>query len=371
MSDSSLLVISEASKRFATPEGGSVTALDAVSLEVQGNEFITLLGPSGCGKTTLLRAISGFEELDSGAIAIDGQPMTGVPPYRRPVNTVFQNYALFPHLSVGDNIGYGLDVTGVAKAERNRRVAETLDLVGLTGFERRRPGQLSGGQQQRVALARAVVNRPKLLLLDEPLSALDRKLRETMQLELKNIQHELGIAFVFVTHDQQEALTMSDRIVIIDHGKVQQVGTPTAVYDTPKSVFAAQFVGEGNLFHGKLSRDGELSIVHTDQGFPVVARAADPGMVEGEEVAVLIRPEDLRLADMKAATDDQAVLPATLLQTVFVGADFQLLASVGNGQTLKATIRDPSRTLASRLRQGATVRFSYHPDAPKLLPPGD
>ena len=208
---SKLVQIISAYKKFKTPEGDSVTALDDVSLEVNTKEFITLLGPSGCGKTTLLRSISGFEELDSGEIIIDSQAMRNVPSYKRPVNTVFQNYALFPHINVENNIGYGLDVTGCLKKERNRRVKETLQLVGLSGYENRKPIQLSGGEQQRVALARAIINRPKILLLDEPLSALDRKLRQSMQLELKNIRNELGIAFIFVTHDQEEALTMSDK----------------------------------------------------------------------------------------------------------------------------------------------------------------
>ena len=221
----SIAEVRGAVKRFAAPEGGTVTALDHVSLSVRPSEFVTLLGPSGCGKTTLLRAISGFEDLDDGEVRIAGQQMTGVPPHRRPVNTVFQNYALFPHLSVGDNVGYGLDVAGVAKRERNTRVGETLERIGLGGFEQRKPDQLSGGQRQRVALARAIINRPSLLLLDEPLSALDRNLRKTMQLELKGLQHDLGICFLFVTHDQEEALTMSDRVVVLNNaGHIEQVG---------------------------------------------------------------------------------------------------------------------------------------------------
>ncbi|MFP6729141.1 MAG: ATP-binding cassette domain-containing protein, partial [Alphaproteobacteria bacterium] len=213
---SPIVEVREAVKSFATPEGGAVTALDGVSLKVELREFVTLLGPSGCGKTTLLRVISGLEELDAGEVLIAGEPMTDVPPHRRPVNTVFQNYALFPHLSVGDNVGYGLDVAGVPRRDRNTRVGETLELIGMTGFERRKPDQLSGGQRQRVALARAIINRPSLLLLDEPLSALDRNLRQSMQLELKSLQHDLGICFLFVTHDQEEALTMSDKVVVLN-----------------------------------------------------------------------------------------------------------------------------------------------------------
>jgi spermidine/putrescine transport system ATP-binding protein len=249
-----LVRLRSAVKRFDTPEGGAVMALDQIDLSVGENEFVTLLGPSGCGKTTLLRCISGFEDLDAGSLGIDGRAMAGVPAYRRPVNTVFQNYALFPHMTVGANVAYSLDVAGVARSERRRRVAEALDLVNLQGLEQRKPAQLSGGQQQRVALARAIISRPRILLLDEPLSALDRKLRQAMQLELKNLQHELGISFVFVTHDQEEALTMSDRIVVMDHGRVQQIGSPTEIYHRPQNIFVAQFIGESNLFAAQVDK---------------------------------------------------------------------------------------------------------------------
>ena len=370
MGDSPVITISGASKRYAAPEGGHVQALREVSLEVGANEFITLLGPSGCGKTTLLRAVSGFEDLDSGTISIDGQSMSHVPPYRRPVNTVFQNYALFPHLNVGDNIGYGLDVAGVPRGERDQRVAEALTLVGLTGFERRKPRQLSGGQQQRVALARAIVNRPRVLLLDEPLSALDRKLREAMQIELKTIQHELGIAFVFVTHDQQEALTMSDRIAVMDQGQIAQVGSPTEVYDRPRSVFVARFVGEGNLFEGVLRRDGATLVVETREGLAIRVAADGIDSVEGATVMVLIRPEDLELLAADATPSAaHATLAAEVAQTLFVGSDFQVMARATGGLPLKATIRDPARNLSRRLSPGMRVSFSYPLAAPRLLAP--
>ena len=364
-----LVVISEAVKRFAAPEGGFINALDAVSLDVGDSEFVTLLGPSGCGKTTLLRAISGFEDLDSGSITIDGQAMEHVPPHKRPVNTVFQNYALFPHLSVGDNITYGLEVTGCPKPERKKRMADALALVGLGGFERRKPRQLSGGQQQRVALARAIVNRPKLLLLDEPLSALDRKLRQAMQLELKNIQNELGISFVFVTHDQEEALTMSDRIIVMDHGRVQQMGTPTEIYDAPASIFVAQFIGESNLFEGTVARDGNAITLETEHGLRLVATDSAGALSNGGRAAVLIRPEDLDLAESDDAGDgSHALIDAILMQTVFVGSDFQIVAETADGLEIKATIRDPSRRLATRLAHGSPVRFRYRHDATRLLP---
>ncbi len=365
-----MISIRDASKRFAAPEGGVVHALRGVSLDVGDKEFITLLGPSGCGKTTLLRSISGFEDLDEGSIAIDGREMAHIPPYRRPVNTVFQNYALFPHLTVGNNIGYGLDVTGCPRSERDRRVAEALELVGLAGYERRMPRQLSGGQQQRVALARAIVNRPRVLLLDEPLSALDRNLRESMQLELKNLQHELGIAFVFVTHDQQEALTMSDRIVVMDQGRVQQVGRPTEVYDHPTSVFVARFVGEGNLFEGEIRPSGDVLHLAGSDGGPEISVAADESPIRSGRAAVLIRPEDLEIDGGGGATDPGwAVLDVVVQQTLFVGTDFQIVGALDGGLPLKATVRDPSRQLAGSVGPGSRIRLRYRLRAPRVLAP--
>ena len=357
--------IRQATKRFAAPEGGMITALDNLSLEVGANEFITLLGPSGCGKTTLLRAISGFEELDAGEIFIDGQPMVGNPPHRRPVNTVFQNYALFPHLSVGDNVGYSLDIAQVAKAERNKRVVDVLDLVGLSGMENRKPSQLSGGQQQRVALARAIINQPKLLLLDEPLSALDRNLRQAMQLELKNLQHELGISFVFVTHDQEEALTMSDRIVVMDGGSIQQIGAPTEIYDRPNNTFVANFVGESNLFNATVSEvsNGCTEAV-TDNGIRLTAEKSEARI--GDKVTVLIRPEHLLL--QAGDLDEYASLSGTLQQSIFVGTDFQLIVKLAAGGALKAVIRDSARQAASGLVPGEDITFQYLPSSAHVIP---
>src|SRR5215467_10863062 len=230
-----------------TFEGGTVRAVDSVSLAIRSNEFFTLLGPSGCGKTTLLRLIAGFEMQDSGTIAVEGKSLDGLPPYRRPVNTVFQSYAVFPHLTVAENVAFGLDMTRHPRAEIEARVKEMLGLVKLEGLESRKPAQLSGGQQQRVALARALANKPRVLLLDEPLSALDLKLRTEMQLELKRLQHEIGVTFVFVTHDQHEALTMSDRIAVMRAGHILQVGTPEEIYEHPTARFVADFIGETNL----------------------------------------------------------------------------------------------------------------------------
>jgi spermidine/putrescine transport system ATP-binding protein len=284
-----IIRIDQATKTFRAPEGGSVTALNNVSLAIRNNEFLTLLGPSGCGKTTLLRAIGGFEDFDSGSLFLDGQSIAGLPPYRRPINTVFQNYALFPHLSVAANVGYGLDVAGVSRPERESRVTAALDMVGLGGMGARNPRQLSGGQQQRVALARAIINRPKVLLLDEPLSALDRQLRQSMQIELKSLQHELGITFVFVTHDQEEALTMSDRIAVMNRGSIQQLGTPTEIYDRPANRFVAAFIGISNLYAGSVATvENGIAQIVTGEGLAIRARC---DLAPGSAVDVVLRPE--------------------------------------------------------------------------------
>ena len=237
--------LSAVTKRF-----GEFVAVGDLTLDIYEGEFFSLLGPSGCGKTTTLRMIAGFEEPTEGGISVDGDPMRGVPPYRRPVNTVFQSYAIFPHLNVFDNVAFGLRRSGVKGEELHKRVTEACEMVQLSGFEKRKPNMLSGGQQQRVALARALVNHPKVLLLDEPLGALDLKLRKEMQLYLKNLQHEVGITFIYVTHDQEEALTMSDRIAVMNEGRVQQVADPPTLYEHPKNRFVADFIGQTNVFSG-------------------------------------------------------------------------------------------------------------------------
>jgi putative spermidine/putrescine transport system ATP-binding protein len=257
------------SKRY-----GDVVAVESLDLEVKRGEFFTLLGPSGSGKTTTLRMIAGFEEPDSGRVELAGRNVTGEPPYDRSVNTVFQDYALFPHMSVGENIEYGLRVKGVGKDERRRRASEALETVRLGGYEQRKPNQLSGGQQQRVALARAIVNEPRVLLLDEPLGALDLKLREQMQVELNSIQTELGITFIYVTHDQEEALTMSDRIAVFNQGHVEQIGPPTEIYERPDNAFVAGFVGVSNL----LERDGRRFTVRPEKIFIVENGDAPTGL---------------------------------------------------------------------------------------------
>ncbi len=261
----------------ATRYFGEVKAVDAVSLSIQPGEFFAMLGPSGSGKTTCLRLIAGFEQPDSGQIRIAGADATALPPYERDVNTVFQDYALFPHMTIGDNIGYSLMLKKVPKSERIKQVADMLDLVQLSGLEHRKPTQLSGGQRQRVALARALINRPKLLLLDEPLGALDLKLRQQMQLELKTIQRQLGITFIFVTHDQEEALTMSDRLAVFNSGKIEQVGSPMVIYERPMTEFVANFVGVSNWVNGKLAQ-----------------------RLTGHAQPFMVRPEKIRIAALDA-----------------------------------------------------------------------
>jgi len=291
---------------------GSVTAVDGIDLDVANGEFFSLLGPSGSGKTTTLRMIAGFELPTEGAVLLDGRDVSRLAPYQRDVNTVFQDYALFPHMSVGQNVAYGLMVRKVPREERRRRVAEALRMVRLDGYEDRRPSQLSGGQRQRVALARALVNRPKVLLLDEPLGALDLKLREEMQIELKAIQRDVGITFVFVTHDQDEALTMSDRIAVFNNGLIEQVGTPADVYERPATAFVAGFVGTSNLLEGD------------------VAKA-----VNGSPATFTVRPEKIRMTDPgTAVAPDECGLDGTVRDVVYVGINTRYIVSLERGGEL-------------------------------------
>ncbi|MGF6174427.1 ABC transporter ATP-binding protein [Ensifer sp. 4252] len=356
----SIVRLEGASKAFATPEGGSVTALDAIDLQVRRNEFLTLLGPSGCGKTTLLQAISGFVELDGGRILIDSEDMTDRPPYRRPVNTVFQNYALFPHMTVGENTAYALEVAGVAKGKRREQVAAALKMVGLSGMEGRRPRQLSGGQQQRVALARAIIARPKLLLLDEPLSALDKNLRQAMQIELKTLQHELGISFIFVTHDQQEALTMSDRVAVLSGGRIQQLDTPRAIYDRPVNSFVATFIGASNLFDGRIDGDRLMTSDGTE-----IRHRRTPSAASGAATA-LIRPEQFFLAD---AGEQFPTLDVDLEAIVFVGSTFELFGRTQAGRKIVAEIPAGRRSLIGDIEQTRRARLAYDPAAVHLILP--
>ena len=314
-----------------TKSFGEFVAVDDLSLNIYEGEFFSLLGPSGCGKTTTLRMIAGFEEPTRGEISVAGEPVRGVPPYRRPVNTVFQSYAIFPHLNVFDNVAFGLRRAGVKGEELGRRVIGACDMVQLEGFEKRKPNALSGGQQQRVALARALVNRPKVLLLDEPLGALDLKLRKEMQLELKSLQHEVGITFVYVTHDQEEALTMSDRIAVMNEGKVQQVADPTTLYELPRSSFVANFIGQTNVFSGTVeSVSGEQVRLRTRAGASIEAVAPGETVVEaGSEAHAAVRPEKVRFGG-----DGDNVLPVVIKQVVYQGVSTQYIAELPEGGTL-------------------------------------
>ena len=291
--------------------------LSNVSLYINDKEFITLLGPSGCGKTTTLRIIGGFESADEGDVIFDGERINDIPPYKRSVNTVFQKYALFPHLNVYDNIAFGLRVAKVKEAEIKDRVSEMLSLVNLRGFEKRNVSLLSGGQQQRVAIARALINKPKVLLLDEPLGALDLKLRKDMQIELKKIQKATGITFVYVTHDQEEALSMSDTIVVMANGKIQQIGTPTDIYNEPKNAFVADFIGESNILDGVMLDD--YSVKFAGQEF----KCLDFGFNKNEPVDVVVRPEDVDVVSV-----DKGMLVGTVSNVTFKGDYYEIIVDV-------------------------------------------
>jgi spermidine/putrescine transport system ATP-binding protein len=346
-------------KRFA-----SVTAVDDLSLFIRSGEFLTLLGPSGCGKTTTLRMIAGFEDPTTGQILIDGVDAAGVPPFKRNVNTVFQNYALFPHLSVWDNVAFGLKMKRVGRTDRQQRVRDALDLVQLAPLAERRPHQLSGGQQQRVALARALVNHPAVLLLDEPLGALDLKLRKAMQLELTGLQQRVGITFVYVTHDQEEALTMSDRIAVMDGGRLQQLGTPTEIYERPASRFVADFIGETNFLDGVVrERHGEDAVVCVE-GVGVI-RGQGPGE-PGARVSLAIRPEKIAIADGRQRGRNQ--IEATVLASVFRGSDTRLVVQLGNGKQMSVELPNQTAAGANGPVPGETIDLSWEATTTRLLP---
>ena len=332
-----------------------VTAVDGVSLTVADGEFLTLLGPSGCGKTTSLRMIGGFEYPTEGSILLGGRDVTALPPHRRPVNTVFQSYALFPHLSVARNVGYGLELAGVPKGERERRVADALEMVRLPAVGDRKPAMLSGGQQQRVALARALVNRPKVLLLDEPLGALDLKLRKAMQLELKTLNREVGATFLYVTHDQEEALAMSDRIAVLRDGRILQLGTPEEVYERPATRFVADFIGEMNVVDGRLLdvSDGVARIEIPGAG--VVQARSSTHVQSGAPGALGVRPARVALEAPDSETDESGgSLPATVTDVVYAGTHRHVVLALDAGQAMSAHI-----STDSALRVGDRVRATF------------
>ena len=295
---------------------GDQKVLDNLSLSIKKNEFLTLLGPSGCGKTTTLKIIAGFENADSGELIFENNDISTLPPYKRKVNTVFQKYALFPHMNIFDNIAFGLKLKKLPKDEIKRKVEEMLSLVALKGFEKRSVDSLSGGQQQRVAIARALINKPEILLLDEPLGALDLKLRKEMQIELKKIQQEVGITFVFVTHDQEEALTMSDTIIVMNKGVIQQMGTPQDIYNEPANAFVADFIGESNILNGTMIDD--LKVEFCNKTFDCV----DKGFKKMEPIDVVIRPEDITMVNA-----DNGMLKGTVTSQIFKGVHYEMIVS--------------------------------------------
>ncbi|MEC7816276.1 MAG: spermidine/putrescine ABC transporter ATP-binding protein PotA [Pseudomonadota bacterium] len=355
-----LLSLSNLSKQF-----DSKVVLDSLDLEIYDGEFITLLGPSGCGKTTLLRLMAGFEHPDDGTITLNGQDLTHTPPEHRPLNTVFQHYALFPHMSVFDNVAYGLKMEKRPKDEIQERVQDALAMVQLEDFARRKPHQLSGGQQQRVAIARAVVKRPKLLLLDEPLSALDYKLRRTMQVELKRLQRELGITFVFVTHDQEEALSMSDRVVVLKDGRIQQLGTPREVYERPANLFTARFVGETNFFPGRVQVVGDDGGIQVDVfGLSRSFRKPDFPVAQGQPLHVLLRPEDIRVL----APDDDDGVPGKVVERNYKGSTLDSVIHLADGTEVLASEFFDEDDPTFDYRLGEPVKVSWVDGWEWLLP---
>jgi spermidine/putrescine transport system ATP-binding protein len=352
--------VERVSKRY-----GDYVAVEEASFEIRRGEFFSMLGPSGCGKTTMLRMIAGFEEVTSGVLRLDGADVAGVPPYRRPVNTVFQSYALFPHLSVFDNVAFGPRIRSMESGQLERRVRQMLEVVRLGDFAGRKPSALSGGQRQRVALARALVNDPSALLLDEPLSALDLELRRQMQLELKRIQRDVGVAFVFVTHDQEEALTMSDRIAVMRGGRLEQVGTPEEIYDEPVSPFVARFIGSANLIPVTVVKaEGARATLRLPGGREGWVATGGRSFVAGQAALLMIRPERLELAASEPPPERLGV-PVTCTDMVF------------QGPVRRCALRDPSGgelidyLEASRqqpgIRPGASLWVSWEPEAGRLL----
>lgn len=322
--------------------------LKGLNLSIKDSEFVTLLGPSGCGKTTTLRLIAGFLEPDSGDILFEGKRINGVPAHKRPVNTIFQRYALFPHLNVYENIAFALRVKGMKDKEVDPLVQEMLQFVNLKGLEKRNISTLSGGQQQRVAIARAVINRPKVLLLDEPLAALDLKLRKDMQNELKKIQQQLGITFIFVTHDQEEALTMSDTVVVMDNGQIQQIGSPKDIYNEPQNAFVADFIGESNILDGKMLAD------YKAQFSGAVFTCLDKGFAENEDVDVVVRPEDVDIV-----APEKGMLTGVVTSVTFLGVHYEIIVDIGGFKWMIQTTDEH--------RMGDKVGLFIEPDAIHIM----
>ena len=359
--------LAQVSKTFP----GGITAVDNLSLAVREGEFVTLLGPSGCGKTTTLRMIAGFEEPDQGRVFLDGEDVTDLPPYKRRVNTVFQDYALFPHMSVAQNVGYGLRVAGVSRGEIAKRVDEALRLVDLLDKKNVRPSTLSGGQKQRVGLARALIRNPKVLLLDEPLSALDVKLRDAMQVELKHLHQKLGITFILVTHDQKEALILSDRVVVMDSGRIVQAGTPSELYDRPATPYVANFIGVSNFIRARVKRAAANEIEAEANGVGIVVRAdgETARASAGDEVLLSVRPEKAQVLTNGAAPAGSNGIPGRVVDHLFQGNLVRLGVDIGQKQPFLVDIQLNLGLGDSSLPQpGTAVTLAVHPSAINLYP---
>jgi spermidine/putrescine transport system ATP-binding protein len=362
------------SKSFPSAHGNeAIVAVDNLNLLIKAGEFFTLLGPSGCGKTTTLRLIAGFEVSNSGEILIHGKRVNNIPPHRRPVNTVFQSYALFPHLSVEQNVAYALTVKHVPFAERKQRTADALALVRLTGMENRKPSELSGGQQQRVALARALINRPAVLLLDEPLGALDLKLRKEMQVELKLLQAQLGITFIYVTHDQEEALTMSDRIAVMNQGRILQVDSPLAIYDHPSCRFVADFIGETNFLHGQVEHVENGIVQIRVAGEPIVVRRGEVQLSDHQQVALAIRPEKFMISKTENGVSHEngdsgeIALSGFLRNAIYLGTDTRYIVELSSGENVSVRVQNAGNHGPGEFDLGEQVKLRCEPDDARVL----
>ncbi|HOT23513.1 MAG TPA: ABC transporter ATP-binding protein [Thermoleophilia bacterium] len=353
-------------KRF-----GDFVAVKDMDLKIKKGEFFSMLGPSGCGKTTTLRMVAGFEEPTEGEIYLANTPVAGVPPYKRPVNTVFQSYALFPHLSVWENVAFGLKRKHVDKKEIEQRVGEAIAMVEMESMKDRKPVQLSGGQQQRVALARALVNRPTVLLLDEPLGALDAKLRKAMQLELKKLQSDVGITFIYVTHDQEEALTMSDRLAVMSQGVVEQVGTPAEIYENPQSAFVANFIGVSNIYLSDVTRvEGGVAECRTDKGLGVLVSAHGKDIKAGDKVGVVIRPEKFAIAPVEKAaaiSDRENVFDGVIKAIVYIGSVTQFIVDIEGKHLAQILFQNLYHTEREEWAEDQKVKVACWKDSASLI----
>jgi putative spermidine/putrescine transport system ATP-binding protein len=344
----------------------NVIAVDGITLDIAPSEFVTLLGPSGSGKTTSLMMLAGFEIPSAGEIYVDGEPIAAVPPYRRNIGMVFQNYALFPHMTVGENIAFPLKLRKLPKDEVRKRTSEALELVKLPGYEARYPRQLSGGQQQRIAVARALVFNPRVLLMDEPLGALDKQLRESLQLEIKQLHDQLGVTIIYVTHDQQEALVMSDRIAVMNNGRIEQIGSPTELYDMPQSRFVASFIGESNFLDGVVGQSAGGVVGVDVAGAGIVRAPKQPGLQQGASVTVTVRPEKIVISEIgNGLSNEMNRLDGTVEDVIFVGEMRRYDIRLGNGERL--ILKRQNRSGVLHYNRGEAVRVAWHIEDTRLV----